>query len=316
MSRATASAGPSLALIKYFGKGDDALNLPATPSLGLTVEGLGSDALAEVRDGGGPDTLVVDGRPASPPTLARAVRLWDALRQRLERPVRIDARVTHRLPPSAGLASSSSTFAALALSSVKAVGLELATAEVAGLARLGSGSAARAVFPGWSALETDGRAFAVPTDLAVAVVALVVEPGPKAVPSAVAMERVRATSPLYPEWLDLGRFHFDAALQALADHDLGHLFSLAEANSRTMHETLAAAVPSIEYATDRTREALAAIERARHGWPFPVAVSRDAGANPFVLVQEGERDTVALALREALPGCDVRVLRASATVRP
>jgi mevalonate pyrophosphate decarboxylase len=76
-----------------------------------------------------------------------------------------------------------------------------------------------------------------------------------------------------------------------------------------MHELLATCVPSIDYATDRTREALAAIEKLRRGWGFPVAVSRDAGANPFVAVQEGERDTVADALRAAVPGCDVRVLR-------
>lgn len=309
MSRGHATNGPSLALIKYFGKRDAEANLPATPSLGLTVEGLGSEVQVGARVGGGPDTLLVDGRPASAPTLTRAVRLWNALRERLGAPRRFDARVVHHLPPAAGLASSSSTFAALARASVQAAGIDLALPDVAALARLGSGSAARAVFPGWSALETDGRAFPLRTDLAVALVALLVEPGPKPVPSAVAMERVRATSPLYPEWVELGRSHFDAALQALADHDLGHLFSLAEANSRLMHETLAAAVPAIDYATPRTHEALAAILRLRRDWPFPVAISRDAGANPFVAVQEGERDTVADALRAALPGCDVRVLR-------
>jgi len=310
VSTVTAKAGPSLALIKYFGKRDDAVNLPATPSLGVTVQGFGSDAVVASSDGAGPDTLTLDGRPAKAPTLARATRLWDALRERLGIPLRFDARVTHTVPPAAGLASSSSTFAALARASVRAAGLDLPLADVAALARLGSGSAARAVFPGWSALETDGRAFAVLTDVAVAIVALVVEPGPKPVPSAVAMERARATSPLYAEWLEFGRFHFDAAREALADRDVGHLFSLAEANSRLMHEVLATSVLSIDYATPRTHEALAAVERLRHRWAFPVAVSRDAGPNPFVVVEAGQGEAVAEALAHALPDAAIRVLTA------
>jgi diphosphomevalonate decarboxylase len=313
MSEATTSfskseAGPSLALIKYFGKRDDALNLPATPSLGLTVRGFGSEAVVEALPAGAPETLELDGRPASAAALARAVRLWDATRVAGAALVSFRARVTNRLPAAAGLASSSSSFAALARASVKAAGLTLPTVDVAALARLGSGSAARACFDGWSALETDGRAFAVDPDVAVELVAAIVEPGPKSVPSAVAMERARATSPLYAEWLELGRFHFDAALAALAERDLGHLFALAEANSRLMHEVLAACVPSLDYATPRTREALAAIERLRGDWAFPLAVSRDAGPNPFVAVEAGQGARVADALARALPGADVRVL--------
>lgn len=306
-----AKAGPSLALIKYFGKRDDASNLPATPSLGVTVDGFGSDAEVAVREGGAPDTFQLDGLPASGPTLARAVRLWSALRARVQRPLGFDGRAVNRLPAAAGLASSSSSFAALARASVQAAGLDLPAAEVAALARLGSGSAARACFEGWSALETDGRAFAVPSDVAVEIVALVVEPGPKAVPSAVAMERARATSPLYAEWLELGRFHYEAARQALAERDVGHLFSIAEANSRLMHDVLATCVLSIDYATPRTRDALAAVERLRHGWDFPVALSRDAGPNPFVVVEQGRGAAVAEALGGALPDAVVHRLGVS-----
>lgn len=304
-----AEAGPSLALIKYFGKRDDALNLPATPSLGLTVQGLGSEAEVEAGPPGAPDSLEFDGRPASPATLARAVRLWDATRALAGgAPVSFRARVTNHLPAAAGLASSSSSFAALARASSDVAGLALSDPRVAALARLGSGSAARACFAGWAALETDGRAFAIDTHVALELVAVIVEPGPKPVPSAVAMERARATSPLYAEWLELGRFHFDAALAGLAERDLGHLFALAEANSRLMHEVLVACVPSIDYATPRTREALAVVERLRHEWAFPLAVSRDAGPNPFVAVEAGQGALVAEALTRALPGADVRVL--------
>ena len=312
MSRATADAGPSLALIKYFGKTDDAANLPATPSLGLTVDGLGSTATVEVDPAGGPDGLAVDGLPASGPTLARAVRMWDALRVGSTRPSAFRASVTHRIPAAAGLASSSSTFAALARASAQAAGLALAPADLASVARLGSGSAARACFGGWSALETDGRAFAVATDVRLGLVVLVVEPGPKPVPSAVAMQRARSTSPRYAAWVDDGRRHFDQALRALADGDIERLLVVAEANSRAMHELLAACAPPIDYATDRTRRALQAILQARRDWKFPAAISRDAGANPFVAVEASQAVQVARSLQAAVPFATVRALVSAA----
>ena len=39
---ALAEANTNIALVKYWGKNDPELNLPAVPSLSLTLEGLGS----------------------------------------------------------------------------------------------------------------------------------------------------------------------------------------------------------------------------------------------------------------------------------
>ena len=52
---ATALAGTNIALVKYWGKRDAALNLPATGSLSLTLDRLGTRT-----------TVVFDGEAAAP----------------------------------------------------------------------------------------------------------------------------------------------------------------------------------------------------------------------------------------------------------
>ena len=74
-----ATAGPNLALIKYFGKRDDEQNVPATPSLGLTVAGFSTRTRVERLAPGMPDTLRINGEDAGPHGLARAARIYSLL---------------------------------------------------------------------------------------------------------------------------------------------------------------------------------------------------------------------------------------------
>ncbi|MCK5735845.1 MAG: hypothetical protein KAH21_05170, partial [Spirochaetaceae bacterium] len=65
MMYGTSSAHPSLALIKYWGKADSNRNLPATPSLAVTLDGLTTRteaALSPILDGGfKPDAVSIGG---------------------------------------------------------------------------------------------------------------------------------------------------------------------------------------------------------------------------------------------------------------
>ena len=59
---ATARANVNVALVKYWGKRDAALNLPAAGSISVTLDGLGVEA--SVRFRGGADRFVIDGEEA------------------------------------------------------------------------------------------------------------------------------------------------------------------------------------------------------------------------------------------------------------
>lgn len=298
---ATAIAQPNLALIKYFGKRAGGVNLPATPSLGLTVDGFASRVRVEASFEGGADTLRLEGAQVSGLPLVRARRVWDELRRATGLPWRFDAWGDNDFPTASGLASSSSGLAALARASTAAVGLTPSPEALAPLARLGSGSAARACLGGWVTLGTDGRAAALPSPaLDLSIITVVVQPEAKAVGSTEAMNRARDTSPDYAGWVDTGRAHFDAAIAALRHGDLPTLMEVVDANWRAMHALLATCSPPIRYLTPRSEATIEAVEGAARTLGVPLAVTFDAGANPFVVCRHEDADDTARELRAQL----------------
>lgn len=60
--RATALAHPNIALVKYWGKRDDALNLPASGSLSITLDGLHTRTSVQFDPALGEDDIVLNGR--------------------------------------------------------------------------------------------------------------------------------------------------------------------------------------------------------------------------------------------------------------
>jgi len=59
----TAIAGTNIALVKYWGKRDAALNLPATGSLSLTLAELGTRTTVRFSAGGAEDQVTLNGAP-------------------------------------------------------------------------------------------------------------------------------------------------------------------------------------------------------------------------------------------------------------
>src|SRR3989442_7813796 len=76
----TARANINVALVKYWGKRDAALNLPATGSISLTLDGLGAEA--RVGFGAGEaDWLEIDCVPAARNEAAPLARFLDVVRE-------------------------------------------------------------------------------------------------------------------------------------------------------------------------------------------------------------------------------------------
>ncbi len=186
-------AGPSLALIKYWGKSVKGDNLPATPSLAVTLGGVHTETRAALS---GEDTVRVDGSVQDP---ARYSFFFDTLRHTLGITARFRAASVNTFPTSAGLASSSSGFAALSGACARAAGCDPSAADLSAIARAGSASAARSVFGGFVLLPAGARRARQVCgpehwpDLRVVVA--VTHRAPKPVPSRRAMEETRASSP-------------------------------------------------------------------------------------------------------------------------
>ena len=145
--KATARAHANIALVKYWGKRDEARLLPEAASLSIALDRLRTTTTVTLGELPA-DSFKLDGREEDP---ARARALLDAAG--ISSRARIESR--NEFPTAAGLASSASGFAALAVAACAAAGLRKTPEELSALARLGSGSASRSVPGGWAVWENE-----------------------------------------------------------------------------------------------------------------------------------------------------------------
>jgi len=301
----TARACANIALVKYWGKRDASLNLPAAGSLSLALGALVTETTVAFDPELANDVIDLDGQPARADAAMRVTAFLDLVRAQTG--VQIRARVTSKneFPTASGLASSASGFAALALAATKAGGLDLAPRELSILARRGSGSAARSVFGGFVRMHAgvaSEDAFAEPVETPLAqrvrmVIAVIGGGVPKQYASRDAMEHTARTSPLYRAWLELVPRDLEAAEGALARGDLEQLGTIAEANALAMHATALAARPGLVYWRPAT---LAVIGQVRGLRECGVAAwaTIDAGPHVKVLTSEEDAPTLAMQLRD------------------
>lgn len=307
----TARANVNVALVKYWGKRDAALNLPATGSISLTLKGLWVEARCLF--GAPSDECVIDGRPADGEDAARVLRFVDLVRAEAGVEARARVATTSGVPTGIGLASSAAAFAALATATSQAAGLQLEPPALSALARRGSGSASRSIFGGfveWRRGEaSDGRdsiaePLLPPSAWDVRMVVAITSTARKVVSSREGMRRA-AASPLYPAWLDTAAADLDEARRAIGARDLEALGLLAEHNALKMHAVGLAARPPLLYWRGATVECIHRVWALRDegvpGW-----VTIDAGPQVKVLCAPADAARIAAALRD-VPGVE-RVL--------
>ncbi|MFI9503575.1 diphosphomevalonate decarboxylase [Nocardia sp. NPDC052566] len=304
---AVAVAHPNIALVKYWGKRDEAMFLPVTGSLSMTLDIYPTTTTVRLIEGSA-DTVVLNGHTAIGQAHTRVVRFLDMIRARAGRAEHALVDSTNAGPTGAGLASSASGFAALATAAAAVYGLDADARTLSRLARRGSGSASRSIFGGfavWHAGEGDGEAGdlssyaeAIEGDaLDPALVVAVVDHGAKAVSSREAMRRTCATSPLYRPWADSSAADLDEMRKAIARNDLPAVGEIAERNALGMHASMLAARPAIRYLSPQS---IAVLDRvlALRAEGVAAYATIDAGPNVTVLCARADAQRVAAALVE------------------
>lgn len=306
MKKATARASPNIALVKYWGKRDEALLLPHNGSFSVTLAGLFAETTVEF----GPerDEGSLDGKPFSAKELHRVTLLLDVVRKRSG--LTSGARVVSRsnFPTAAGLASSAAGFAALAIAGSHAAGLPTEATALSALARLGSGSACRSIEGGFCewirGSQADGSdSYAVQRFPAshwpeLRLLAAECAQEAKAVSSRDAMRTTVETSPYYAAWVKDAEAELPRVRELVGKRDLEQLGALCERNAWRMHATSFAADPPISFlkpATLAVIEAAAELRREGTGAWFTL----DAGPNPVVLCLAADEAKVAARLTAA-----------------
>ncbi|WP_433590989.1 diphosphomevalonate decarboxylase [Nocardia sp. CA-145437] len=314
MNSVAAVAHPNIALIKYWGKRDEALHLPMTTSVSLTLREFPTTTTVTVRPDLAADRVTFAGAPAPEAFAERVSRFLDLVRElsRDRRPTAVDT--VNTVPTGAGLASSAAGFAALALAAATAYGLDPDPRALSRLARRGSGSAARSIFGGfavWWRGAGDGESgdlssFAEPIDaplLNPALVVALVDTREKAVPSREAMRRTVATSPFYPAWVEESARDLDRMRRALGEGDLATVGEIAEANALGMHATMLGARPAVRYFAPGTFRVLDRVLELRAAG-IGAWATMDAGPNVKVLCDSRDSAAVAAAVAEVAGGAE------------
>lgn len=308
-----AVANANVALVKYWGKCDEALHLPATSSLSFTLDHLGTHTQVLFTEDAKQDTLWVNNQLQSQEITERVSTHIDLITQRKKQGPRAYVSSWNNIPTSSGLASSSSAFAALTLAVASAwFGGENSPSSdaLAMWTRQGSGSAARSLLGGLVYLPA-GRpgdsASSLPLQIVhpeewsdLRMVLGIVTEAPKKIGSRKAMLHTQRTSPYHAPFIQESQQDAKEALQAIKNRDIVHLGEVTERSALRMHGNLWAAHPGIVYFRGATLEAFHVIQELRQqghlAW-----FTCDAGPHPKALTTANSVTTLCKAM-EAIPG--------------
>jgi len=283
---ADAFAPANIALCKYWGKRNEALKLPLTGSLSISLGDLGTRMRIQLAE---KDHLIINDEEQS--TESKAFwRLFDFFNLFREPDTFFKVESINTIPMSAGLASSASAFACAVNGLNDLYGWGLGNRERSILSRLGSGSASRSICDGfveWNCgTREDGMdSYAAPLPVVwpeFRIGILTLSSDKKAVGSSEGMQRTVETSTLYKSWPTQVKKDLPMIRQAIEDHDFTTLGTRAEQNALSMHATMISAWPPILYWQPESIETLKQVHVLRKDG-VEVFATMDAGPNVKLL---------------------------------
>lgn len=273
----TVHAPSNIALIKYWGKKQSDPIIPFTSSLSITL----SDLITTTTFEEGTFSAELNHQPANQDDIKRIRTMMQHFPHD-----RVRIRSHNHFPTAAGLASSASGFAALALGLNAFFNANLSLQELASLARLGSGSACRSLTPDFTiwnktgGIETLANPF---SDLRMIVV--VIQEEKKPISSREAMKISVASSSYFNQWIvdsEQDLIAMKDAIQHSRFHEVGRIM---EINSERLYRVMKTSQPIIDYRLPKTHQLLMAISTMRDQGIIGYA-TLDAGPNVKILVEE------------------------------
>jgi diphosphomevalonate decarboxylase len=320
MSTATAQAFANIAFIKYWGNRDNILRLPMNSSISMNMDGLYTRTTVSFQPSLPFDELIINGHEVTGPGLDRVSYVLDIIRGMAKLPHRAEVMTENNFPSGAGIASSASAFAALALAGSKAAGLELREKDLSRLARRGSGSAARSIpggFVEWQAGESEEDCFAFSIAEAdhwklIDCVAIVSTAHKKT--GSTEGHSIAPTSPLQTARVADAPRRLEICRNAILHCDFDAFASIVELDSDMMHAVMMTSTPALHYWKSASIEVMNQV-RAWRAEGIPACYTVDAGPNVHVICPQTEAHAIEKRLRE-IPGVEkVLVARAGGPAR-
>lgn len=290
--KAIAQANVNIALVKYWGKKCEELKLPFSSSISFTLDHFYTITEVEYDEKLIADTLEIDGKDIVGEKLIRAQDFMTTIRKLYDTKLYAKIASRNHVPISAGLASSSSAFCALALAATKALDLDLTDEDLSRLARLGSGSACRSVFgdfviweAGTNHLDSHAYEFAKWDEFRLIVCLL--DETQKDISSSKAMYEATKL-PNYLEYVKKSELDFESMKKAILNKDICVVGRIAQRNALMMHEIINDS--GINYINDKTQNIMDRVIKLQE--TIPVYFTIDAGPNVKLLTVEKHVDVI------------------------
>jgi diphosphomevalonate decarboxylase len=273
----------NIALIKYWGKKDPVEVIPYQPSISLSLSIFETITTIQTHD---EDTFKFELNHQPHPKTQALVETFLKHFTDDHTLKNIYIHTYNTGPTAAGLASSASGFAALAVTANHFFQTNYSLEKLAEITRKGSGSAIRSLLPGCVMWDVDGGITSIPfpfEDVCMGII--IINSREKEIGSTEAMKLSVETSPLYAHWVEKSFIDRDQFLSALQHKDFHRMGEIAESNALHMHEVCLHSQPEVKYLTDASHQVIQMIQQLRHTHDIPLYATMDAGPNVKILTR-------------------------------
>lgn len=291
----SASAPSNIALIKYMGKTDPALNLPTNPSLSYTLNHLTSTVKLSLTDKKTDAWYSLDNTfELSKQGQLRFLAHLQFIKKNFSYEGAFNVYSNNNFPLGCGLASSASSFAALtqcavlALSDLTGTPL-LSTEKQAMLSRQGSGSSCRSFFSPWSLWHDDLAQEIVLPYPKLSHQVVVISDKEKTISSSLA-HRLVTQSPAFEGRTERATQRLDKVMNALNNKDWSTTFETCWEEFIDMHHLFQTAQTPFDYMTKPCRELLHKLEKFWDIHANGPLITMDAGPNIHLLYREEDHE--------------------------
>jgi len=295
--QAKSFAPSNIALVKYWGKREQTLNLPLTSSLSVALGNKGTTTSVSISLSGQDEYLLNGSVVDVNSKFAKRLNQFLDLFRSPKLFYKIDTIST--VPIAAGLASSASGFAALVKALDQLYAWNLSETELSILARLGSGSACRSIWNGFvewqmgtqaNGMDSHGQPLhSTWADLSIGL--LIFTESEKSISSRDAMQRTVETSSLFQSWPKQVAHDLLAVKTAIHEQNFSLLGQTAEHNALSMHATMLSSWPPVLYSNQETLAAMQKVWQLRSDG-IPVYFTQDAGPNLKLLFLKSQLNQI------------------------
>jgi diphosphomevalonate decarboxylase len=303
MTTAAALALANIAFIKYWGNRDNTLRLPLNGSISMNLDGLYTRTTVSFQPSLPYDELIINGHEIAGAGRDRVSYILDIIRGMVNIHERAEVMSENNFPSGAGIASSASAFAALALAGSKAAGLNLSEQELSRLARRGSGSASRSIPGGyveWQMGTGDEDSFAYsiadPDHWNLVDCIAIVSTSHKKTGSTEG-HSIAETSPLQTARVADAPRRLEICRKAILERDFTAFASIVELDSDMMHAVMMTSTPALHYWKPASLEVMNCVREWR-AEGIQACYTLDAGPNVHVLCPEMASQTIEKRLRQ------------------